>query len=155
MLYEVITMSAFSNGVSAKHGEVAREMWHFLWPEAKLEDVPIGSITNGVHVPTWMNPRLIQLINRYLSQICPDWLDHHDKDYVWALIDRIPDAKLWELHYGLKIKLVITSYSIHYTKLYEKSGGKSLKDSVQEIAFEHGLPRSAVYKTALKIWHNN
>ena len=96
--------SNFSNGVSAKHGEVARRMWHFLWPEEKLDDVPIGSITNGVHVPTLDESRLIQLINRYLSPICPDWLDHHDKDYVWSLIDQIPDEKLWEVHYSLKIK---------------------------------------------------
>lgn len=101
-----LRMSAYSNGVSEKHGEVARRMWHFLWPDRKLEEVPIGHVTNGVHIPTWINPRLITLINRYISPICPDWFDHHDKEYVWALIDRVPDAKLWELHYALKIKLI-------------------------------------------------
>ena len=101
-----IRCSKFCNGVSKKHGEVARKMWHFLWPEEKLDDIPIGSVTNGVHVPTWINPRLTLLINRYLAPICPDWFDHHDKDYVWAMIDSIPDQKLWELHYGLKIKLI-------------------------------------------------
>jgi len=99
-------MAAHANGVSEKHGEVARRMWHFLWPEHKLDEVPIGSVTNGVHIPTWINPRLVTLINRYISPICPDWFEHHDKEYVWALIDRVPDAKLWELHYALKIKLI-------------------------------------------------
>jgi starch phosphorylase len=101
-----LRMAAYSNGVSAKHGEVARKMWHFLWPDYRLDEVPIGSVTNGVHIPTWVNPRLVMLLNRYISPICPDWFDHHDKDYVWALIDRVPDAKLWELHYALKIKLI-------------------------------------------------
>jgi len=101
-----LRMAAHANGVSAKHGEVARRMWHFLWPESNIKDIPIGSITNGVHIPTWINPRLVTLLDRYISPICPDWLDHHDKDYVWALIDRIPDAKLWDLHYALKIKLL-------------------------------------------------
>lgn len=101
-----LRMSGYANGVSRKHGEVARRMWHFLWPDMRLEDIPIGSVTNGVHSPTWINPKLVQLINRYLSPICPDWFEHHDKDFVWALIDQVPDEKLWELHYSLKIKLI-------------------------------------------------
>jgi starch phosphorylase len=101
-----LRMCAHGNGVSQKHGEVARRMWHFLWPENKLDEVPIGSVTNGVHIPTWINPRLVSLINRYISPICPDWFEHHDKEYVWALIDQVPDAKLWDLHYALKIKLI-------------------------------------------------
>lgn len=88
-----LRMSAHGNGVSKKHGEVARRMWHFLWPENKLDEVPIGSVTNGVHIPTWINPRLVSLINRYISPICPDWFEHHDKEYVWALIDQVPRCK--------------------------------------------------------------
>ena len=101
-----LRMAAYSNGVSEKHGDVARKMWHFLWPERKLENVPIEHITNGVHIPTWINPRLVILLNKYITPICPEWFDHCDKDYVWSLIEKVPDASLWSLHYALKIKLI-------------------------------------------------
>ena len=49
--------STYANGVSALHGEVSREMWHGLWPERSLDEVPIGSVTNGVHARTWISRR--------------------------------------------------------------------------------------------------
>ncbi len=49
-----LRMSRAANGVSRRHGEVAREMWQALWPELPVDAVPIGYVTNGVHVPTWI-----------------------------------------------------------------------------------------------------
>ena len=98
-----LKMSVYHNGVSKKHGEVARRMWHFLWPDLREEDVPIIHITNGVHVPTWIEPKVELLFNKYLG---PNWLEDHDSPVIWEEIDDIPDQELWQVHYWLKMKLI-------------------------------------------------
>ena len=71
-----LRMSKFCNAVSKKHGEVAREMWKSIWPEKKLEEVPITAITNGVHLLTWMDPEWLQpLCDKYLG---PGWIRDQD-----------------------------------------------------------------------------
>ncbi|MFA6373288.1 MAG: alpha-glucan family phosphorylase, partial [Methanothrix sp.] len=92
--------SAFRNAVSKKHGEVSREMWRQLWPELPVDKVPIEHITNGVHVPTWIDRRLGDVIfNRYLGRT---WLEEHDLPAIWQLIDEIPDSVIWEHHRFMK-----------------------------------------------------
>lgn len=101
-----LKMCSFKNGVSKKHGEVAREMWQPLWPERKKEDIPIHHITNGVHVPTWLDPKMSLLMNKYFSPSCPDWMTNHDSPLIWEMISEIPDNELWIIHTILKRKLV-------------------------------------------------
>lgn len=96
--------SAYRNGVSKRHGEVARRMWRPLWPGLPEDKVPIGQITNGIHVPTWIEPRMELLFDRYLG---PDWLSEHDSPDVWEMVEDIPDEELWRTHYWLKVKLVM------------------------------------------------
>ncbi len=92
--------SAFRNAVSKKHGEVSREMWQQLWPELAVDRVPIEYITNGVHVPTWIDRRLGDVIfNRYLGRT---WLEDHDQPAIWQLVDEIPDSVLWDHHRFMK-----------------------------------------------------
>jgi len=98
-----LRMSAYRNGVSKRHGEVSRQMWQSLWPGASESEVPVGHITNGVHVPTWIEPRMKRLFDTYLG---PEWLADHDNPLVWELTDKIPDEALWRTHYWLKIKLI-------------------------------------------------
>lgn len=91
------------NGVSRKHGEVSRHMWHFLWPEKNVDAVPILSITNGVHIPSWVAPELARLYDRCLGQ---DWMENHDDPALWERIFEIPDEDLWETHLRLKNKML-------------------------------------------------
>ena len=98
-----LRMSAYRNGVSKKHGEVARLMWQALWPDKKEDDVPIDSVTNGIHDPTWIEPKFKLLFNKYLGA---NWLDDYDNTAIWDLIDSIPDQELWQTHYWLKMKLI-------------------------------------------------
>ena len=100
-----LRVSGHRNGVSKRHGEVTRRMWQSLWPDLPEEDIPIDYVTNGVHVPTWIEPRMELLFNKYLGS---DWLDNHDNPMTWKLIDEIPDKELWETHYWSKIKLINT-----------------------------------------------
>src|SRR5206468_2433746 len=81
-------MSGFSNGVSRRHGEVARRMWGYVWPGVPEEQVPITSITNGIHVPTWIAPEMRQLYAKFLG---PDWVTRHDDPAMWERIGDIPD----------------------------------------------------------------
>jgi starch phosphorylase len=92
-----------ANGVSALHGRVSRKMWLPLYPGKSEEEVPIGHITNGVHVRTWLAADMHDLLLRYLG---PRWLDRLSHPDLWTKIDRIPDAELWEVHQVLKARLI-------------------------------------------------
>jgi len=96
--------SGYHNAVSRRHGEVARKMWQSLWPNSVEQKIPIDSITNGIHVPTWIEPKMQLLFTKYLGE---NWLFRHDDQKIWDAIDNIPDEELWETHYWLKAKLVM------------------------------------------------
>ncbi|CAI4031208.1 Maltodextrin phosphorylase [Nitrospira tepida] len=96
-------LSAHVNGVSREHGRVTRQMWQSLWPGLSEDLIPIRSITNGVHVPTWIAPELHQLYSKYLS---PDWVDRSDDPAIWQRVPDIPDADLWAVRQLMKRKLM-------------------------------------------------
>ena len=98
-----LKLSEFRNGVSELHGQVARKMWNYLWPERKPDEVPIGAITNGIHTETWLARRMGILFSRYLGS---DWPDHIDDPDLWAKIENIPDDEFWRVRRHLKRKLV-------------------------------------------------
>lgn len=104
MCMTVVAMrtSAATNGVSALHGHVSRKMWRDLWPDRDVESVPIGHVTNGVHPTAWMAPAAQRLFDRYV----PGWRDRIWDPDVWATVDAIPDAELWELRKELRRPLV-------------------------------------------------
>ncbi len=87
-----LRMSRAANAVSRRHGEVAREMWHWLWPERHGEQIPIGHVTNGVHVPTWIGEPMRDLLDRHLG---PDWSARAEDPATWLAVDTIPSAELW------------------------------------------------------------
>ena len=85
-------MSRAANGVSRRHGEVAREMWQSLWPELPVDQVPIGYVTNGVHVPTWIGAPIRELLDRHLGE---GWMTRAAEPDTWAAVDQISDGELW------------------------------------------------------------
>jgi glycogen phosphorylase len=86
-------MSRAANAVSRRHGEVARAMWSSLWPGRSVEEVPIGHVTNGVHIPTWIGAPMRELLDHHLGE---DWLAHSSDPQVWAGVAGIPAGELWE-----------------------------------------------------------
>ena len=99
-----LATSGHCNAVSRLHGVVARKMWQGYWPQVRREeDVPIVHVTNGIHVPTWIDPEMNRLFQRYLA---PDWIDRHDDPDLWARVADIPDEELWRARSRLKMKLV-------------------------------------------------
>lgn len=113
-----LRLSRFANGVSELHGRVSREMWHGLWPNLRVDDVPISHVTNGVHPSTWLARRMRLLYNRYLGQ---DWQENLDDTDMWELVNSIPDAELWAVRRHLKNKLV--SYAIERARRLWVTGG--------------------------------
>ena len=91
------------NAVSVLNGNISRKMWQCLWPKGQEEDVPIGSITNGIHVPTWVALELRHLYEKYLA---PDWVNQHDDPALWEKVFNIPDSLFWKTHLFLKRKLL-------------------------------------------------
>ncbi|MGR6914916.1 alpha-glucan family phosphorylase [[Actinomadura] parvosata] len=87
------------NGVSQLHGEVSREMFKNLWPGFDLDEVPIGSITNGVHAPTWVGRELMELAGREVPSLL-------ERARGWDAIQKIPDADIWEIRGVLRRRLV-------------------------------------------------
>ena len=95
--------AGWCNGVSQVHGEVSRRMWQPLWPKTPVEEVPISSVTNGVHTPTWVAGELHALYGKYLG---PDWVKRHDNPALWQRVYDIPDEELWSIHVVLKNRLM-------------------------------------------------
>ena len=93
------------NGVSKLHGEVSREMFAGLWPGFDTAEVPIGSITNGVHAPTWVAPEVLDLASGHpgdaaAAQQLPE--DGH----AWERVAHTAPARLWEIRRALRGRLV-------------------------------------------------
>ena len=91
------------NAVSELHGEVSRRMWTSLWPDKDEEDVPIDSVTNGIHVPSWIGGAMYRLYRKHLG---PDWIEKHDIPALWERILDVPNEELWDAHVHLKGKLM-------------------------------------------------
>ena len=144
------------NGVSELHGAVSRKMWQFLWPGIDAEEVPIDSITNGIHTPSWIAPEMNALFKRYLGA---DWGDHVDEEDLWKRIIDIPDEELWQTHVQRKEAL------INYTRRRLRQQHLRLGEgSMQMAEFESMLNadaliigfarRYATYKRATLIFRN-
>jgi len=95
--------SAYRNAVSCLHRQVSQEMWQELWPKLPVWEVPITSVTNGVHLPTWLNGDLAMLYDQYLQ---PDWRERYPDPKIWDLVEDIPNEELWEAHRRRKRNLV-------------------------------------------------
>lgn len=92
-----------ANAVSALHGEVTRAMWTGLFPGKSEDEVPIGHITNGVHVPSWLAPQMFRLYDRHLGT---GWQERSAEPHIWEGIESVDDGELWETHLSLKSRLL-------------------------------------------------
>ena len=95
--------SRTANGVSRRHGEVAREMWQPMWAELDVDDVPITFVTNGAHLPTWLGKPMWRLLDKHLGD---GWLERAADPATWAPVDSIPDAELWAVRSEQRRQLI-------------------------------------------------
>jgi starch phosphorylase len=99
-----IKTSSFTNGVSKLHGEVSRVMFQGLWPNLPLVEVPITSITNGVHARSVVAKYNQELYDRYLG---PSWSERGPDDPLWDRVASIPDEELWRNHERCRSEMVV------------------------------------------------
>jgi glycogen phosphorylase len=98
-----LKLSRRANAVSSLHGQVSRAMWTGLYPGSPEERVPIGHITNGIHVPSWLASPMHKVFDRHLG---PDWPRRCAEASCWEAIESVDDGELWETHQALKARLV-------------------------------------------------
>lgn len=94
-----LKLSRRANAVSSLHGHISRRMWSHLWPWRVEEEIPIGHITNGVHIPSWLAWQMMQLYDR---QFPVGWMQRMGEPEVWQNIQNVDPGELWETHNALK-----------------------------------------------------
>ncbi len=144
------------NGVSMRHGEITRAMWNDVWPELEPERVPITSVTNGVHLPTWISPRVAHMLDTYLAD---GWRDAQHEPATWKPVHHIPDDVFWNTHSNAKRELFHTlrtrSRRRWVSGFYDPgqviTAGPYLEPDVLTLGFAR---RFATYKRATLLFHD-
>ncbi|MBN1313373.1 MAG: alpha-glucan family phosphorylase [Anaerolineae bacterium] len=142
--------STYANGVSRLHGEVARKMWQDVYPGVPLAEVPIGSITNGVHSLSWVSGEMAGLYDRYLG---PRWREDPADQGVWQQVSDIPSEELWRTHVRSRERLVSFVREQVVCQLEQRGAPTSEIDESGEILDPDALTigfarRFATYKRA-------
>ena len=148
--------SAFRNAVSILHRHVSQEMFQDLWPGLPLDEVPITSVTNGVHSPTWISGDLGSLYDQYLQ---PDWRERLEDPKMWEQVNEIPAQELWEMHRKRKRRMVayvreraVASATQRKASLTET---RRLHEVLDPEVFTIGFARRfATYKRATLLFHD-
>ncbi len=140
--------SAFANGVSKIHGGISRKLWKSMWPEIPEHEVPITSVTNGVHIRSWLSKDMATLFDRYLG---PKWAEDPLDWEIWNRIDKIPDEELWRTHERRRERLVAFARHCLRAQLERKGAHSSEIEAVDEALDPSALTigfarRFATYK---------
>ncbi len=151
-----LNLSSRANGVAALHGLVSRKMWQWMYPHIPQHEVPIGSITNGIHVQTWISGEMSQLYDRYLD---PRWHTEEWNPDVWAEIDSIPDGELWRAHERRRERLIAFTRSRHTQHLRNLGASSHEIEAAEEILNPDALTigfarRFATYKRATMLFRD-
>jgi starch phosphorylase len=149
-----LRLCASRNGVSALHGEVSRKLWSGVWSGLPVNEVPIASITNGVHTPSWISHDMAELYHRYLG---PGWHEKPADPSVWGGVDHIPDTELWRTHERRRERLVAFCRRRLATQLKKRGAGASELAAAEEVLDPEALTigfarRFATYKRASLIF---
>ncbi len=151
-----IRASARRNAVSRLHRMVSQQMWRDLWPGLPDFEVPIASVTNGVHLPTWISGDLAALYDQYLE---PEWREDYSGRKISAHLDDIPDVELWEAHRRRKRRLVnfVRERAVEAAAARNAPASelRSLREVLDPEILTIGFARRfATYKRATLIFHD-
>jgi starch phosphorylase len=151
-----IRLSGATNGVSALHGRVSRRMWSGLWPGVPVDDLPITSITNGVHVRGWLSHDMAGLFDSYLG---PRWISHPADHSIWDRVEQIPDAELWRTHERRRERLVAFARRRLRMQLEQRGAPPAEREQAEEVLDPKALTigfarRFATYKRATLLFRD-
>ena len=154
---EKFSMSVFAlntcqeaNGVSLLHGKVSQEMFSPVWPGFFPEELHVGYVTNGVHLPTWASAEWQELYAKYLGE---DFIKNQTNESTWARIQQLPNELLWDTHQTIKLRLIEHIRSFYGERWIRNSGDPETTVSVLEGINPNALligfgRRFATYKRA-------
>ncbi len=145
-----LRMAAAGNGVSKLHGAVSRDMWKGLWPGVPTAEVPIGHVTNGVHLRSWLSWEMNQLYDRYLG---PKWREECADRDLWKRVENVPAEELWRTHERRRERLVAFARRRLRAQLERRGAPQSEIDAADEVLDPDALTigfarRFATYKRA-------
>ncbi len=148
--------SAYRNAVSRIHRHVSQQMWQSLWPKLPVWEVPITSVTNGVHLPTWINGDLAGIYDQSLQ---PDWREGHSEPAVWDQVAEISAAELWEARRRRKRRLIAFVRDRGAARATERNAPPSEVRRLQEVLDPDALTigfarRFATYKRATLLFRD-
>jgi glycogen phosphorylase len=123
-----LRLSARSNGVSKLHGRVSRAMFKSLWPEVPEEEIPIGSVTNGVHARSWVAPDMSELYDRH---VMPEWQEADRQR--WAHIESARDDELWRVKEHARERLVVTARRLLKASLLQEGAVEQDLEWIEEV----------------------
>ncbi|MGQ9888018.1 MAG: alpha-glucan family phosphorylase [Aggregatilineales bacterium] len=151
-----LNLSAAANGVAQLHGVVSRRMWQWVYPRVPEHEVPIGSVTNGIHIESWISQEMASLLDRYLG---PAWRLRESDAEVWRGVAEIPDAELWRTHERRRERLVAFARARLRTQLENRGAPRSDIEAAAECLNPDALTigfarRFATYKRATLIFRN-
>lgn len=145
-----LRMASRSNAVSRLHGQTARRMWQSLWPGVPVDEIPIESVSNGVHFRSWISREMDQLYDRYLG---PRWRDEPADESVWARASQIPAEELWRTHERRRERLIVFARRRLRAQLEARGAPRSEVEAADEALNPDALTigcgrRFATYKRA-------
>ena len=151
-----LKLASHANGVSKLHGKVSRKMWQPLWPEISEEEVPIASITNGVHTRSWLGDEMKVLFDRYLG---PRWIEKPVDQEIWNRVNLIPNSEIWRAHERLRVRLVAFARQRLKAQLQRRGAPYSEVFRADEVLDPEALTigfsrRFAAYKRASLIFND-
>ncbi|MDE3196829.1 MAG: alpha-glucan family phosphorylase [Acidobacteriota bacterium] len=151
-----LNTSAYRNAVSQLHRAVSQEMWHGLWPTLPVWETPITSVTNGVHLTSWVNGDLADLYDQYLE---PDWRQRWRDIEMWKLINDIPNEELLEVHRRRKRRLITFIRERQTASAFRRKAAAAEQRYSAEVLDPHALTigfarRFATYKRATLLFRD-
>jgi starch phosphorylase len=151
-----LRLSGSANGVAQLHGVVSRNMWQWLYPEVPEQEIPLGAVTNGIHIQSWISGEMASLYDRYLD---PAWREEPDNPEIWQDVERIPDAELWRTHERRRERLVSLARTKLRAQLIARGAPQTEIEAASEILNPDALTigfarRFATYKRATLLFRD-
>ncbi|MFC1729584.1 alpha-glucan family phosphorylase [candidate division KSB1 bacterium] len=148
MAFLAMHLSSYCNGVSKLHAEVSRNMWKNVWPGVPIDEIPITSITNGVHVRSWISHEMADIFDRYLGT---DWIENPSDQNIWEQVEHIPPEEIWRTHERRRERLVAFARSKLREHLEQRGASPFQIMTAKEVLDPHALTigfarRFATYK---------
>ena len=145
-----LKVAAKRNGVSKLHAQVSRKMWRQVWPDIPEDEIPIESITNGVHFRSWISRELAELYDRYLG---PKWMEDPTDHWIWDSVEKIPREELWRTHERRRERLMAFARRRLRMQTMKRGGSPAELRAADEVLDPRALTigfarRFATYKRA-------